>query len=307
MRTARLGRLEVSIIGLGCNNFGRALDAAGSATVVAAALDAGITYFDTASNYGGGRSESMLGAALGRHRSDVVVATKFGVPVPDVPGSGGAHPDYVRSAAERSLHELGTDYIDLYQLHKPDPDVPIAETLGALQQLVDEGKAIEIGCSNLSAAQLGEALDASSHAGGRPFVSNQIELSMVHRDPLDDGLADVARRRDVALLPFYPLASGLLTGKTTDATRPRGRLKMERYQRFLTDENFALAARLREFAGARDLTMAQVALAWLLTLDVVPAVTPGATRPDQVAANVGAAKWQPTADDLVDLDAVLSG
>lgn len=305
MRTARIGTLEVSAIGLGCNNFGRALDARGAARVVDAALDAGVNYFDTASNYGEGQSEGLLGKALGHRRVDVVVATKFGVPVPGVEGSGGAHPTYVRAAVERSLDELGTDYIDLYQLHKPDPNVPITDTLGTLQELVDAGMVREIGCSNLSADQLTEALEVADAEGHRSFVSNQVHLSMVHRKPLTDGLSDVARAHGVAVLPFYPLASGLLTGKTTSASDPKGRLAMDRYQRFLTDENFALAAGLRTFASERDLTMVEVALGWLLSLDVVPSVTPGATRPEQVAANARAADWLPSRADLAALDALV--
>jgi aryl-alcohol dehydrogenase-like predicted oxidoreductase len=307
MRTSTIGRLEVSAIGLGCNNFGRALDAAGSAEVVAAALDAGVNYFDTASNYGSGQSESFLGAALGSKRDGVVVATKFGVPVPGVPGSGGAHPDYIASAVERSLAELATDRIDLYQLHKPDPDVPIAETLGAMNDLIDRGKVIEIGCSNLSAEQLTEATRVAKEAGQRPFVSNQIHLSMVHRDPLSDGLADVAKANGIGLLPFYPLASGLLTGKTTDPADPQGRLQMDRYQHFLTDENFGLVSRLGAFAADRDLTMVQVALGWLLAIDVVPSVTPGATRTSQVVSNAAAADWVPTDADLDELSSILNG
>lgn len=305
MRTSHIGSLEVSVIGLGCNNFGRALDAAESAQVVAAALDAGVTYFDTASNYGEGRSESFLGSALGGHRHEVVIGTKFGLPVAGVPGSGGASPEYVRRALDRSLSELATDYVDLYQLHFPDADTPIADTLGAMAELVEEGKVREIGCSNLDAAQLTEALEVSAAAGLRPLVSDQVQYSLLHREPETNGLADTCNRHGVALLPFYPLANGLLTGKTRRGEEPQGRLRMERYQSFLTAENFDLVEAVEAYATDRGVSMVQVALGALLCNDAVPAVTAGATRPEQVSANVQAAEWEPSEEDLAALRAVL--
>lgn len=305
MRTARIGSLEVSVIGLGCNNFGRALDAAQSARVVHAALEAGMTHFDTAGNYGQGRSESFLAAALGDHRHEVVIATKFGVPVPGVPGSGGARPEYVRQALERSLSELGTDYIDLYQLHFPDPETPIEDTLGVMHELVEEGKVREIGCSNFDAARLTGALGASAERGLAPFVSNQVHYNLVHREPETDGLRAVCADRGIALLPFYPLACGLLTGKTRRGEQPKGRLRMDRYREFLTDENLDLVERLETYARERGVTMVQVALGWLLSHEVVPAVTAGATTPEQVASNAMAAAWAPSAEDLTALEAML--
>jgi aryl-alcohol dehydrogenase-like predicted oxidoreductase len=307
VRYDHIGRLEVSVVGVGCNNFGRALDQEGTRLVVDAALEAGITYFDTASNYGNGQSERFLGAALGSRRDEAVVATKFGMPVPGVDGSGGARPDYVRAAAERSLRELGTDRIDLYQLHLPDPDTPIAETLGAMAELVEQGKVIEIGCSNLDAEQTAEAV-AASDAGGHPrFASNQIHYSLVHREPEENGLVELAGREGIALLPFYPLASGLLTGKARKGEIPEGRLQMERYQEFLTDENFAVVEGLRAFAAARGVSMATVAIGWLLAQPTVPSVTPGATRPEQIASNVEAAAWQPSAADLAEIERIVAG
>ncbi len=305
MRTAPIGSLEVSVIGLGCNNFGRVLDEAGSVAVVRAALDAGMTFFDTAGNYGEGRSESYLRAGLGNHRGDVVIATKFGLPVAGVPGSGGARPEYVRRALERSLSELGTDYIDLYQLHFPDPATPIEETLGAMHELRDEGKVREIGCSNLDASQLRQALRVSADRGLATFVSNQVQYSLVHRDPETNGVEQLCTRSGVALLPFYPLACGLLTGKTRRGEQPQGRLRMDRYREFLSDENFDLVARVETYARSRGLTMVQVALAWLLSRDAVSAVTAGATTPEQVAGNAAAARWVPSPDDLTELEAAL--
>ncbi len=303
MRRVRLGALEVSIIGLGCNNFGRALDQDGTTEVVNAALDAGVTFFDTSDNYGNTQSEVFLGKALGSRRSEAVIATKFGQSLPGIL-EGGARPDYVRSAIVSSLRRLGTDHIDLYQLHWPDPDTPIGDTLDAMWSLVDEGLVREIGCCNLDAAQFDEALTCATERGGRPFVANQIEYSLLHRDPQTNGLTRLALDRGVGLLPYYPLSSGLLTGKAVKGQTPEGRLAMDRYQNVLTDRNYSVVERLRRFASERGLTMVQVALGWLTAQPEVPAVTPGATKPEQVWSNVGAAEWDPTAADLAALDAI---
>jgi aryl-alcohol dehydrogenase-like predicted oxidoreductase len=305
MRKAQIGSLEVSVIGLGCNNFGRGLDAAQTAGVVGAALEAGVTYFDTASNYGEGRSESYLGAALGHHRREVVIGTKFGVPVPGVPGSGGARPGYVRQAIERSLARLGTDFVDLYQLHFPDPETPIEDTLAVLHELREEGKVREIGCCNLDVSQLTEALGVSAGRGLKAFVSNQVEYSLIHREPETNGLSQVCEKEGIALLPFYPLASGLLSGKTRRGERPKGRLRMDRYRRYLTDQNFDFVERLEGYANDRGVTMVQVAIGWLLSHDVVPSVTAGATSREQIARNATAAEWSPSPSDLEALEAIL--
>ena len=307
MRMAKLGNLDVSAIGLGCNNFGRALDAASSAAVVHAALDAGVTYFDTASNYGEGQSESFLAAGLGSRRREVVIGTKFGVAVPGWEGSGGTSPAYVRQATERSLRELDTDYIDILMIHFPDPDTPIQDTLEAMNALVDEGKVRQIGCSNFDPAQLAEALDASETMGLAGLTCDQVQYSMLHREPETNGLDRMCLDRGVGLLPFYPLGNGLLTGKTRRDQPPMGRLQMDRYQDFLTDENFDIAEGVEAFAGARGLSMVEVALGWLLAQEAVPSVTPGATTAEQVASNVRAAEWAPSGDDLAELEKVLGG
>ena len=304
MRKVRLGSLEVSVVGLGCNNFGRALDQKGARVVVDQALDAGITVFDTSDNYGDGQSESFLGAALGHRRDQVVVATKFGMPVSGVPGSGGATPGYIRRAVERSLDQLATDYIDLYQLHRPDPEVPIGDTLGEINALVEEGKVREMGCSNLDADQLTESATVARARGLRPFLANQIQYSLLHRAPEHDGSIEVSNRENVALLPYYPLASGMLTGKALRGQPVEGRLQTERYQGFLTDSNFGVVEALREFAVEREVTMVQVALGWLLAQPTVPFVTAGATRADQVSANAEGADWIPSIADLAALDAI---
>jgi aryl-alcohol dehydrogenase-like predicted oxidoreductase len=305
MRTSWIGDLEVSVVGLGCNNFGRALDKVGSAAVVDAALDVGINHFDTASNYGEGQSESFLGAALGARRDDVVIATKVGVPIPGWEGSGGAAPDYVRQVLERSLTELGTDYVDIYMIHFPDPKTPIEDTLAVMSAMVDEGKVRQIGCSNFDPAQLNEALAVSAERGWPPFVCDQVEYSLLHREPEENGLAELCVQSGVALLPYYPLANGLLTGKTKRGGEPQGRLRMERYQEYLTDENFDVVEAVERFARDRGLTMVQVALGWLLSREAVPAVTAGATSPEQIRSNAAAADWEPSADDLASLEDLL--
>ena len=304
---AKLGSIDVSAIGLGCNNFGRALDAEGSAVVVDAALEVGVNYFDTASNYGEGQSESFLGAALGSRREDVVIGTKFGVAVKGWEGSGGASPEYVRKATERSLRELNTDYIDLLMIHFPYPEDPIEDTLEAMSALIDEGKVRQIGCSNFDRAELTQALDISAEKGFAGFAGNQVQYSMLHREPETTGLDQVCLDRGVGLLPFYPLGNGLLTGKTRRGQPPKGRLQMDRYQKFLTDENFDLVEGVEAFAMERGLSMVQVALGWLLAQDAVPSVTPGATTAEQVASNVLAADWAPSSDDLAELEKVLAG
>ena len=305
MRKTLLGELEVSVIGLGCNNLGRGLDAEQSAILVRKALDVGIDFFDTARLYGSGHSEGYLGTALGRDRDRVMIATKFGK-IPRVPEAAGADRSGIRNSIETSLSELGTDHIDLYQLHFPDAETPIEETLSALAELVEEGKVREIGCCNFDARQLREALTVSDANGWPRFVSNQVEYSMVHRQPETNGLVALCLEERVGLLPYYPLASGLLTGKTRRDRPPQGRLQMERYRKFLTEENFDLVERLRPFAETRGLSMAQVALGWLLAQAAVPSVTPGATRPDQISSNVAAANWEPSRADLEELRGLLS-
>jgi aryl-alcohol dehydrogenase-like predicted oxidoreductase len=200
---------------------------------------------------------------------------------------------------------LATDFVDVYMIHFPDPKTPIEDTLAEMSALVDEGKVRQIGCSNFDPAQLTEALAVSAEKGWPPFVCDQVQFSMLHREPQQNGLADLCLESGVALLPYYPLANGLLTGKTKRGAEPQGRLKMDRYQEFLTDENFDLVEGVEKFAGERGLTMVQVALGWLLSQEAVPAVTAGATSPEQVRANARAAEWEPTSEDMDALKALL--
>lgn len=303
MRRSTLGGLEVSVVGLGCNNFGRGLDARGARAVVGAALDAGVTLFDTADGYGRGRSERYLASALGDRRNDVVIATKFGLPVHGVPGSGGGRPEYVAAAADRSLRQLDRDWIDLYQLHQPDPLVPIAETLGALGQLVDAGKVRAVGCSDFSPAQLAAAGDLARAQGLPPLASVQVEYSVVNRAPEHSGLAALCAREGVTVIPYRPLAKGLLAGTMQRGDEPVGQLREGRYERFLTEANFAAVERLRALAAERGRSLPAAALAWLLSRPAVAAVCPGATRPDQVRANAAAADWETTPEEVAALEA----
>jgi aryl-alcohol dehydrogenase-like predicted oxidoreductase len=303
MQSRRIGTLEVSLVGLGCNNFGMRIDEPESVRVVHAAIDAGVTFFDTADIYGSTNSEVYLGHALAGRRDSVVIATKFGMRV-DAERQG-ARPEYVRRAAENSLRRLGTDRIDLYQLHQPDPTVPIAETLGALDDLVRAGKVREIGCSNFSAAQLQEATAIAAKGSAR-FVSVQNELSVVHREPERAVLPECARL-GIKFLPYFPLASGLLTGKyRRGKAAPEGTRLSQGWaaSRFATDEKFATAEALDAFARSRNRSLLELAISWLASHEMVASVISGATSAEQVRQNVTACSWELTKTDLAEIDRI---
>ena len=308
METRKIGRLDVSVVGLGCNNFGMRIGEEETRAVVSAALDAGITYFDTADVYGQTRSEEFLGAALQGRRDEAVVATKFGaMGSPDGSLSGG-HPDWVRQAVDDSLGRLGIDHIDHYQYHRPDPKVPLAETLGVLHELVEAGKVLEIGCSNFDAGQLDEAAALSSEHGWSRFVSVQNRYSVLHREP-ESGVIEACSRNDVALVPYFPLESGLLTGKvSTSGEAPEGsRLSLmpeERRGQFLNDERLAAVERLSVYAADHSRSLLELAFGWLLSEPVVASVIAGATRPDQIASNVAAGSWRLTPDQRAEVAAL---
>ncbi|MFL5600900.1 MAG: aldo/keto reductase [Gemmatimonadaceae bacterium] len=306
LETRKIGSLDVSIVGLGCNNFGGRIDEQRTREVIDAAIDAGITLFDTADMYAEGRSEELIGRFVGERRRQVIIATKFGY---EMPGQGrGARPEYVRRALDASLKRLRTDYVDLYQQHVPDPDVPIAETLGALDELVRAGKVKEIGCSNFSAEQLREASDAASRKDGSArFASVQNEYSLLDREP-EEGVLDECERQQIAFLPYFPLKSGLLTGKYRKGQPiPEGSrvAKYERYRKVLTEENLDRVEALAEYAESKGHTILELAVSWLLAHRVVASVIAGATSADQVRANVTAADWQLEEDDLEEIDNVL--
>jgi aryl-alcohol dehydrogenase-like predicted oxidoreductase len=299
-----IGSLEVSVVGLGTNNFGMGMPADAVPAVVDAALESGIDFFDTSDSYGD--SEERLGQALGRRRDEVVVATKFGSKV-GKDGTGGAAPGYLREAVERSLRQLGTDRIDLYQLHRPDPETPIADTLGVLDELVKAGKVREIGCSNFSAAQLREA-DAAAGPGGAHFVSVQNYYNLLHRVDEEEVLPE-CRRLGLAYLPYFPLASGMLTGKYRRGEAPAAGTRLDRWGEraaggTLTDRNFDIVDALTAWAADHGHTLLDLAFAWLLTRPEVASVIAGATTAAQVTANVAAGGWQLTEQEAAEVDAL---
>jgi aryl-alcohol dehydrogenase-like predicted oxidoreductase len=305
MQTRKIGSLDVSVVGLGCNNFGWRIGAEESAKVIDAALESGITFFDTADRYGKGQSEDFLGRALGMRRDQIILATKFGMEMEK--GQEGASPQYIQEAIEASLRRLRTDRIDLYQLHQPDPKTPIADTLGALDQLVRTGKVHEIGCSNFSAAQTRAAADAVKV--GAHFVSVQNEFSLFHREPETDGVLVECEAWGIAFLPYFPLASGLLTGKYRRGKKlPEGSRAADGWgPKVFTEKNLEIVEPLIDFAESRDHTILELAFAWLLSHKSVASIIAGASKPEQVRANAKAANWELTSDDLVRIDAIMEG
>jgi aryl-alcohol dehydrogenase-like predicted oxidoreductase len=303
MQTRKVGSLQVSVGGLGCNNFGWRIDAEASAKVIDTAIESGVTFFDTADRYGKGQSEDFLGRALGKRRDQIILATKFGMEMEK--GQQGASPKYVLEAVDASLRRLRTDRIDLYQLHQPDPKTPITDTLGALDELVRAGKVREIGCSNFSVAQIREATDASQ--GRAQFVSVQNEFSLFHREPETNGVLPECERRRLAFLPYFPLASGLLTGKYREGKKlPEGSRAADGWgPKVFTEQNLAIVELLIEFAGSKGHTILELAFSWLLSHKPVASVIAGASKPEQVRANAKAADWQLAADDLAQIDAIM--
>jgi aryl-alcohol dehydrogenase-like predicted oxidoreductase len=303
-----LGRsgLRVSKIGLGCNNFGGRIDLEASRKVVHKALDLGITFFDTADIYGEhGGSEDHLGRILGERRKEIVLASKFGMPMDDAGTLMGGSRHYIMRALEASLRRLKTDWIDLYQFHQPDPLTPIEETLRALDDLVRAGKVRYIGCSNLPAWQVVEAEWTARAGGFTPFVSCQDEYSLLVRG-IEAELIPAITRYRLGLLPYFPLASGLLTGKYRAGTPlPEGtRLaNIERLQhRFLTDANWPRVEKLQAFADARGRSLLELAISWLLARPGVASVIAGATKPEQLIANAAVGGWALTEEEFAEID-----
>jgi len=299
--------LRVSVVGLGCNNFGGRIDFDATKQVVHKALDLGLTFFDESDTYGDprGSSETCLGQILGDRRKDIVLATKFARPMDAAGRLQGASRRYIMAEVETSLKRLKTDWIDLYQQHQPDPLTPIEETLRALDDLVRQGKVRYIGCSTLPTWQVVEAQWTSRHLGLHRFVACQEEYSLLARD-LDREMMPVIDAYGLGLIPFAPLANGLLTGKyKRDRPLPKGaRLSyMPRAGgRYLTDDNWTLVERLEGFAAERGHTLLELALGWLLHRPAVASVIAGATRPEQVEQNVRAAGWTLTAEDMQEID-----
>jgi aryl-alcohol dehydrogenase-like predicted oxidoreductase len=307
MREGQLGTTDlcVSAVGLGCNNFGVRLDRMSAQDVIHAALDAGITLFDTADIYGQhGGSETILGEVLGARRKDIVLVTKFGGAMDDEGRLKGGSERYVMSAIEASLKRLKTDWIDLYYLHRPDRATPIEETLRALNKLIEQGKVRHIGCSNMSAAQVVEAEQVAKTSGLHRFISCQDQYNLLSRQ-IEADLIPAMQAYDLTLLPYFPLASGMLTGKYQfGAPIPQGtRLSQKRYSdRFLNDENFHIVEDLRAFGARRGHSLLELAFGWLLSKPVVGCVIAGASTAEQVRQNVAASTWRLDAAELAEAD-----
>ena len=304
MEQRTIGSLRVSVVGIGCNNFGWRIDAATTAKVVDAALDAGINFFDTADIYAKGESEQFLGKALGPRRNQIILATKFGLPMDD--DRKGAKPTYIKQAIEDSLSRLGTDHIDLYQLHKPDPTTPIADTLATLDELVKAGKVREIGCSNFSADQLREA-EAAVKAGAARFVSVQNEYSMLNRTPESEVLPECVKSK-LGFIPYFPLANGLLTGKYRKGQpHPQGTRAADGFgPKVFTEENLNKVESLIQFATTNGHTLLELAISWLAAQHAVASVIAGAKTPEQARSNAAAASWKLTPQLLSAIDQLLS-
>ncbi|HEX4862187.1 MAG TPA: aldo/keto reductase [Rhizomicrobium sp.] len=307
MKTRKLGSsgIEVSVVGLGCNNFG-VLDVESSRKVVGRALDLGVTLLDTADIYGNrGGSETQLGEILGPRRKDIVLATKFGMAMDDDASKARASRGYIMDAVEASLKRLKTDWIDLYQLHTPDPKTPMEETLRALDDLVKAGKARAVGCSNLAPQGVRDAAVLARAKGLSPFVTAQDEYSLVVRGA-EKALMPALEESAMSLLPYFPLASGLLTGKYARGSEIPANTRFGRMQRFsdryMNEENWAIVERLSAFCEARDKSLLDLAFAWLLAHPVLASVIAGATRPEQIEANVKAAQWELSADELAEVN-----
>ena len=308
MRLKNLGNsgLKVSVVGLGCNNFGMKCDQAATNAVVHAALDCGVTLFDTADFYGGkGGSEVLLGRALGARRKDIVLATKFGLPMGEGDYMKGASRRYIVQAVEASLRRLGTDYIDLYQHHYPDPDAPIEETLSALDDLVRSGKVRYIGCSNFLGWQLVEAWYVAQQAHQTIFVSAQNHYSLMDRS-IENDIVPAAVKYGASILPYYPLARGLLTGKYRRGQATPGGARLTIFPhlatKVLTEDNFDKVEKLTAYAASRNRTILDLAIGWLAAQPHVASVIAGASTPEQVRLSVAAGEWQLSPQELQDVD-----
>jgi aryl-alcohol dehydrogenase-like predicted oxidoreductase len=308
-RTIGQSGLHVSAVGLGCNNIGRLLDLEHSRDLVNKALDLGIDLFDCADVYGGrGGAETMLGEILGQRRKDIVLITKFGRRMDDAGRKLGGSRRYIIEACEASLKRLKTDWIDLYMMHDTDPRTPIEETLRALDDLVRQGKVRYTGSSHFAAWQNVEAHWTAKANGLNHFIACEDEYSALHRG-VEDELIPAAKACGVGLLPFYPLASGMLTGKyKAGAPLPQGS-RMQRAERdyesqFFTPENWARMERLTAYAQSRGHTLLELAMSWLMAKPVVSSVIAGATRPEQIEANVKAAEWKMTPEEVAAIDAI---
>jgi aryl-alcohol dehydrogenase-like predicted oxidoreductase len=307
MKTLGHSGLKVSSVGLGCMNFGMMCDQAAAQEIVDAALDAGVNFFDVADIYGGpsGKAETLLGHALGKRRSQIILATKFGAKTGGRGGAAerGGSREYILQACEQSLQRLGTDYIDLYQHHFPDAGTPVDETLRALEELITQGKARYIGCSNYSGEQLKAGAIAAKAAGTHSFVSAQNRYSLLYRD-IEKGLVPIAQGQQVGIIPYFPLESGLLTNKYRKGEKPAADTRFAKWGGggiFVSEPRWAALARLQSYAEKIDRSVLDLAIGWLAAQPYVSSVIAGVTKPDQIRQNVRAASWSPTPEQLTQI------
>jgi aryl-alcohol dehydrogenase-like predicted oxidoreductase len=310
LRMLGASEIPVTLVGLGCNNFGRRIDSEASRKVIHKAIDVGINFFDTADTYGGyGASETILGEHLGERRKDIILATKFGMPMNPEKTLKGASRAYILNAVEASLRRLETDWIDLYQIHEPDPLTPIEETLRALEDLIRQGKVRFIGCSNFAAWQVVEAQWTARHNGLQEFVCCQDEYSLLVRDA-ERELLPAVNAYGLALIPYFPLAGGLLTGKYRRDRMPSGARLSEPgtfagyAARLLTEANWRKVEALDDFCQQQGRTLLELAMGWLAAQPRVASIIAGATTPEQVEQNVGALGWSLTPEELDTVDRI---
>ncbi|MGB0575927.1 MAG: aldo/keto reductase [Alphaproteobacteria bacterium] len=306
METRRIGGesgFDITVVGLGCNAFGRRIDQEASTKVINGALDAGITFFDTAEGYGNGLSEIYIGNALKGHRDQVKLATKVGYNMLHVKGKGKGSRENIRVAIDLSLENLQTDYVDLYQLHRPDPSTPIEETLGAFDELRTEGKIRLFGCSNYSGEQMSEAVAAAEAAGYQGFVTAQNKWNVLQRE-IENDLIPVCADNTIGVLPFYPLEMGLLTGKYRRGEGAPAGTRLDGDAR-LSSADFDTLEALENFAQACGYDLITLAVSWLASQPVTVSVIAGATRYEQMAQNAAAASWKMTAEDLTEIDRIV--
>lgn len=295
--------LNVSLVGLGCNAFGGRVDEKGTHAVIDAAIDAGIDFFDTAETYGGGNSELFIGTGIKGRRNEIFLATKFGYGHSHVDGKSKGSPENIRVAVDQSLRKLQTDRIDLYQQHRPDPDTPVSDTMGALEDLVAAGKIRYYGCSYYSGAQMREAVDAADKAGLNGFVTAQNAWNVLERD-IEADLIPVCEKAGIGILPYYPIARGLLTGKYRRGNAaPAG-------SRLAGDDNLAKAdfdvlERLEAYAVDHGYDLLTLAMSWLAAQPSIACIIAGASRPAQMAANADAVRWKLTRENLAEIDTLL--
>jgi len=307
----KLGKsgLDVSVVGLGCNNFGGRIGLEGSRLVINKAIACGVTLFDTADVYGDrGSSETILGEVLGKRRHEVVIATKFGMGMDDSGRSRGASRGYIVSAAEASLRRLKTDWIDLYQLHAIDPQTPMEETLRALDDLIRQGKIRYMGCSNVPAWQVADAHWIAKSLGINGFISCQDEYSLLVRD-VETALIPATQAYGMGLLPYFPLASGMLTGKYERRKMPKDARLTETprlAEKYMNERNWNIVEALRSFTFAKGRSLLEASFSWLAAQPSVSSVIAGATKPEQVEQNVAAVNWELTPDELSEIQKIVT-